>query len=1002
MGRSAYPPGSRAKQGCPVTSPTEIIDNKTAAALDKKTAAAIGYNAATALNEKTATALGYNAATALAIINPQKHPPNSALTSPAKKTSKTNSGFSPNSHYKGCKATSAGNILKWLVVTMSIVWLLLGTVNASAADQQTNEGGSQLTQTFYISIPPLNVAEALNSLAKQTGAQLLFSYEQALTRKAQPVVGNYAVMDALDQLLQGSGLESSLSDKGAITIFDIENMMRHHSKKSQRERKEMNINTDKRKTLLATFIAMFAAGATAQGVDSDQQAATQQNQIDEIIVTATKRGAGQSIQDTAMAISALTGDTIEKRGFVGMDDYLRTLPGISMQDLGAGQSSVVIRGLSGDPQNQSGSAGIYFGETPLAGFESASVVAGAGNIDLKLVDVERIEVLRGPQGTLYGSDSMAGTVRVLPVAPNLQELEGKLATRYSQTGERGGDNTMIQAVLNVPLIEDKLAIRGVVYQFDNSGYIDNVVVSQPVPGLSRTTGVFGGVANDRDDVGNDQYTGFRLTALWQPIDELDITLSYLEQDIEQDGIPEVSLNLAGDYQQRRVNTGTGGSSYELLENEVDITSLVLNYDLGWGIVTSASSWVNYTAKNETDLTFFSALFAGIFGPGFEDSPYGTRNVRNTEAFTQEVRLASNLEGPLQFVTGLYYSDNESVRDFEHAWTGDVTQDPGIVLQSNSGGKTLEQESFFGELSYAFTDQLTATIGGRHYEYERDTNEGYTFHIFVDTQTVTNVVDKGQLYKANLSYTPNEDMLLYTQWSEGFRPGGALTEVPACTAQGIASPDKLDPDATQNFELGFKSSFADSRFTFNAALYRINWEGIPVVVLPAPNCILHLNAGEAKSEGVEIEMQAQLTEKFRTDLSASYGETTLVGDSSIGFDGDNLPGSSDFNLSLGVQYEFTLANHNSFARVDYTYISDYFSAIDASENPFTPSPSGGFGQVNLKVGIEFDQIAMDIFVNNLTNGDGVTWVENSAVGIGADSTAYRIRPRTIGLNLTYQF
>ena len=762
----------------------------------------------------------------------------------------------------------------------------------------------------------------------------------------------------------------------------------------------MNINTDKRKTLLATFIAMFATGATAQGVDSDQQAATQQNQIDEIIVTASKRSAGQSIQDTAMAISALEGDTIEKRGFVGMDDYLRTLPGISMQDLGAGQNSVVIRGLSGDPQSQSGSAGIYFGETPLAGFQPASIIATQGNIDLKLVDIERIEVLRGPQGTLYGSDSMAGTVRVLPVAPNLQEIEGKLATRYSQTGEEGGDNTMVQAVLNVPLIEDKLAIRGVVYQFDNSGYIDNVVASQPVPGLSRTTGVFGGVANDRDDVGNDQYTGFRLTTLWQPIDELDITLSYLEQDIEQDGIPEVSLNLAGDYQQRRVNTGTGGSSYELLENEVDITSLVINYDLGWGTVTSASSWVDYNVKNETDLTYFSAIFSGIFGEEFADSPYGSFNERNTEAFTQEVRLASNLEGPLQFVAGFYYSDNEMVFGrFEHDWTGDVTQEPDVPLQATTGEQSLEQESFFGELSYAFTDQLSGTIGGRHYEYERDTNTVYSFSNFFDNPTVTNVVDQGQLYKANLSYTPNEDMLFYTQWSEGFRPGTALTEVPACTAAGIASPDKLDPDKTENIELGFKSSFADNRITFNAALYRINWDGIPVVISPVSNCFLSVNAGEAISEGVEIEIQAQLSENIRTDLSTSYGETTLVGDSSIGFDGDNLPGSSDFNLSFGVQYDFTLANHNSFARVDYTYISEYFNSIGSGAGQ---TPAGDFGQVNLKAGIEFDQIAMDLFVNNLTNDDGLTWVENTGVTLGADPTAYRIRPRTIGLNLSYQF
>ena len=268
--------------------------------------------------------------------------------------------------------------------------------------------------------------------------------------------------------------------------------------------------------------------------------------------------------------------------------------------------------------------------------------------------------------------------------------------------------------------------------------------------------------------------------------------------------------------------------------------------------------------------------------------------------------------------------------------------------------------------------------------------------------VSNVTDKGQLYKANLSYTPNDDLLFYTQWSEGFRPGRALGDLPACTALGITAPEKLGPDTTENIELGFKSSFADNRVTLNAALYRINWKDIPVTVDLAPFCSPRFNAGEAKSEGIEIELQAQLSESLRIDLSTSYGETTLVGDSSIGNDGDDLPGSSDFNISIGTQYDFTLADRSSFVRVDYSYISEYFSTIQGPQSPNISTPSGGFGQIHLKAGMDFDPVSVDIFVNNLTNDDGITWVENVAVTTGADSTGYRIRPRTIGLNLRYEF
>ncbi|MDB9952701.1 TonB-dependent receptor [Porticoccaceae bacterium] len=942
--------------------------------------------------------------------------PNTANTPDKTNSSKNkpqiNSGFFLPTHYKRCKATSGNNAVNRLVGILSIVCLLLGTVSATAnTAQQQHDSGSNgnapsnpealnkatsatLAHEFFISIPPLNAAEALNRLAKQTGAQLLYSYEKALTRKAHPVVGQYAVMDALTQLLKGSGLEGSLSNKGAITISDSEKVAHHN----QRERINMNNKTIVKKTLLATVVGLFAVGGVS--AQDQNEAASQQLSIDEIIVTATKRNT--SLQDTAMAISALSGDTIVKRGLVGMDDYLRTLPGISMQDRGAGQNSVVIRGLSGDPQTQAGSAGIYFGETPLSGFHSASTVGDAGNLDIKLVDIERIEVLRGPQGTLYGSDSMAGTVRAIPVAPNLEKMEGSLATRFSQTGEKGGDNTMVQAVLNIPLIEDKLAVRAVAYQFDNSGYIENVAVSQPLPGLARTTGNFGGVAADRDDVGNDQYTGFRLTTLWQPTDELDVTLSYLQQDIAQDGYPEVSLNLDGDYQQRRINTGVGGSSYELLESDVDITSLVINYDLGWGALTSASSWVDYASRVETDLTFFSVIFEFAF-PDFVDRPYASHNSLDAETFTQEVRLVSNLDGPFQYVAGFYYSDKEEDLDLAHSWTGAIALDPGIFIQYTTGQRGLEQTSFFGELSYELSDQLTATVGGRHYDYTRTVDTEYELATLFTIPNLSDIEDQGQLYKANLSYTPTEDMLIYTQWSEGYRPGSALGENPGCTAAGIPTPDKLNPDTTENIELGFKSSFADNRITFNAALYRINWENIPVIVNLAPNCSQSLNAGEAKSEGVEIELQAQLSENLRTDLSASYGEATLVGDSNIGNDGDNLPGSADFNLSLAVQYDFMLANHDSFARIDYTYISEYFSTFSGSESSATPTPSGDFGQINLKAGIQFDQISLDLFVNNATNDDGLTWVDNvTALVGGGEINAIRIRPRTVGLNLSYEF
>ena len=740
----------------------------------------------------------------------------------------------------------------------------------------------------------------------------------------------------------------------------------------------------------STLLMAASDGYSATG-DKQPGVAGQESRIviEEVYVTATKRDT--SLQDTAMAISALDGEAIERRGLVGMDDYLRTIPGVSMQDRGAGQNSIVIRGLSADPQEDSSTAGIYFGETPISDLFSASNLGGAGSGDIKLVDIERIEVLRGPQGTLYGSGSMAGTVRVIPNSPNVEEVEGKLALRYSQTGGEGGDNTMVQAVINVPIVENELAVRGVAYKYENSGYIKNVAASQPVAGIATTTSL-GGVARDKDDIGNDSYTGFRVAALWRATSNLDITLSYLQQEIEQDGTPEVNLDLAGDYQQRRINTGRQGSSYELLENDIDITNLLLEYDFEWGELTSASSWVDYQSGLETDLSHITLFF------GLPNQPFYSDGTSNTDIFTEEVRFSSNFDGALQFIVGLYYEDRELTQRSPWLWSGAPALEPGFQLSDVDATVDTEQKALFGEVSYDISDQLTMTLGGRYFDYER--SEDRTLSFFgTASQTKTAIEETGQTYKVNLSYAPNEDTLIYGEWAEGFRLGSGQAESANCIAEGFATPSQVDSDTSENFELGFKTSLADNRVTLNAALYQVDWEGIPVTANPAGACVYTVNAGKAKSEGIEIELQARLNEFLQVDLSASYGESTLEEDSSIGSKGDNLPGSADFNASVGIQYLFMLGGYDSFARLDYVYVGEYYNSVN--EGSAGSLPAGDFSQINVKVGVDLGKFAVDLFVNNLTDDDSLTWVDSVNGGIGVNR-ANRIRPRTVGLNFNYQF
>ena len=325
------------------------------------------------------------------------------------------------------------------IAELIAVQLVLAVALLLCSPQVTGDN-PDVDKIYAIDIPQSNADQALKTLAHQTGVQVLVPFDLVKAIDTRPISGNYSVMTALAVLLYNTGLSGILTDSGVITISL--NGSEYESNQNGKG-KSMNItNSSKRKTVLAGLVGLFAAGGMTQAVAQGGEAATGQSAIDEIIVTANKRE--QSLQDAAMSISAIGGDTIEKRGLVGMDDYLRTLPGVSFQDRGASQNSIVIRGMAADQQAEDSTAGVYFGETPLTGLSGANAFDAGGNADIKLVDVERVEVLRGPQGTLYGASSIAGTVRVIPNAPNLEEIEGKVATRYSHTGQEGGDNTMIQ------------------------------------------------------------------------------------------------------------------------------------------------------------------------------------------------------------------------------------------------------------------------------------------------------------------------------------------------------------------------------------------------------------------------------------------------------------------------------------------------------------------------------------------------------------------------------
>lgn len=747
------------------------------------------------------------------------------------------------------------------------------------------------------------------------------------------------------------------------------------------------MDTSKKLSLAAVIGSLYAGGISAQAAPI----------LEEVVVTASKRG-DVNLQDTPMSISVASEDMIDKTGMVGMDDFLRTQPATNFLDRGAGRNGIIVRGVTASPQSDV-TVGVYIGETPLTGLGSSSPGSG-GNPDLKYVDMQQVELLRGPQGTLYGDGSIAGTVRAIPNQPDLSTFVGEITGSYSSTADEGDDNTMLRGVFNLPVVEDVFALRIVAYDYDNSGYYESVSGSNADKQIWADA--FGGITSDRDDIGSDEYTGGRISALWHVTDNFDASLTYITQDIEQSGLPESFMAL-GDT--RRAPFQRLDGSHEALEMDLEVTNLEMNWDLGSFTITSSTSKAEADGIQDRDIGLF---FGPLIDPGIADMPLFLEDSGAFESFTQELRLNTQLDGSWQFLLGAFYQDVEKKHGQLLSFEGDPGLDlfEGALLFDAKTKEELEQLAFFGEVSFDLTDQLTAVAGVRHYDYDQkvtDTADG-VFNGGPSQGSLKND-DSGQTYKIGLTYIPNETATYYATFSQGFRLGGPHPDVPSdiCDLDGnglidgvgAALPDQIASDELDSFEVGAKFSLADGRATVNVAAYRIEWEGIPVDLTADCGFGVTLNAGEAESKGVEVEGQWLLSDMWRLNYGLSYVQAELTEEAlGLGVSGDRLPGSPEFQASLGIQADFDVAGRPMFARADIAHTGEYFNNLQEQG-----INAGDFTTVNLRVGADIsDDISIDLFARNLTNEEGLTWVETE---IG-DGRANYMRPRTIGIQLHARF
>ena len=769
---------------------------------------------------------------------------------------------------------------------------------------------------------------------------------------------------------------------------------------------------------------------------------TTQAQLEEIIVTATKKT--ENLQDIAGNVQAITESTLKKAQVVNMEDYAKLIPAMSYVNYLPGTGKVYFRGIADDN-------GTFISEESSALYIDEQPVTQAGMaVDVRMVDIARIEALAGPQGSLYGSSAQSGAIRIITNKPDTSEFAASvdMTLRASATSPRNEDSWDISGMVNVP-ISDNFAIRAVGFTAEDGGYVDVIEGVSARFGLNKNTDFNPSVV--REDVNTFKTSGGRIFGKWDTDDGY-IMAGLSAQNNHSDGYNYFDQS-KGDLQ--RV------SFYdEPRDDDWTQLSLTIEKDLGFAKLISATSYFDRDVFYQQDRTTYSMYFGTFcyyyngyastsrycFQPvgtsyAYNDVPGWQTLVQWNSSRTQEFRL-SNQSDDLDWVLGLFYQEREEGWDFE-TMTVDYRNSLGYANQMASVATYLpdrlpvaptdvwwasydrtnwETMAVFGEVNYRFNEKVELTVGGRFFDREAD--KKYWVENPKGALTADGVLPRNKrdnesnsdfVPKVSIKYNINDDMMVYALYSEGYRPGG----VNRGRSSAPIYPDKYDADFLLNTEIGFKSTLADGNVRLNVTYFTMDWENYQIEFVdpsnlpcntagayPAPACgqpwqKVVANLGDATSSGLQLEVLAAINDSTEIGWNSQWGDSktnTELADGSAPA-GSRLPQVPEFKANLWIDKSFNfsaLGATEGFARASLSYTGDTVSAVqpDYSYN------QASFTIADVKVGIMGDDWELDIFVNNLTD-------ERAEIAVNdwyfdfffGNARQYTNRPREMGIRYT---
>ncbi|HYM85881.1 MAG TPA: TonB-dependent receptor [Pseudoxanthomonas sp.] len=728
---------------------------------------------------------------------------------------------------------------------------------------------------------------------------------------------------------------------------------------------------------------MGSVPAWAQEAPPAETAAPDATNLERIIVTAGKRE--QSVREVAGSVSAVTGQQLQDIGAQSLADYIQSTPGVVFNQYQPGVSHVVVRGIatsSGNVQGQ-GTTGYFLNEVPLNEPGFTIVVP-----DIDTFDLNRVEVLRGPQGTLFGSASMGGSINYVANTADASGFDAAVEATVSQT--RNADTGFgAKAMVNIPIKEDVFAIRAVAQYRDDPGYLDNI-------GLGK------------DGSNDTAVSGGRLSLVLTPNENTTLTWLSLLQTTDSDD-NSYRIPALGDLVR---NTAVA----EFTDTDITLHSLRLDQDFGWANFTALASY----QKKQQDWRFDFTPIRVFYNADLDldlTSPLYINSGGESEGRSLELRLTSPSGGRFEWLLGAMYFDTDktlyeaigaegAATAFDSSslfgpGSGAVIAPDGEIFNAFYSDVTGEESALFGEGTYAFTPEWKLTVGGRLFKTKVrivSTQVGFSTYPGDPVVTASETDESGFNPKVSLSYTPSDNVMFYGLVSEGFRFGvpniAGLSAFPIPTGSGS--------DSLVNYELGTRTTWLDGRLQLDATAFYVDWSDIQLRLQTPDFFNYATNGGKAYSRGIELSAAWRPNDQFQWLSSVTWQRARLDEDLFILFagtapKGSRLPGSSDWSVNNNLSYRFD-SRFAPTLTLTHQYLSEGISDLNSAVPGAVPNEQGDYNLFDLRFRMSFGNTDITLFGSNLTDERGVTRTVSEVNGLGEGI----VRPRTFGVTAHWRY